>query len=88
MTAKRAAQADVQGNLLPPEFSERYRNQFIDRLWMGAVGSVIGIYLVGVVVYFIALYVLTMQKDRWKSGSRAWVAATPMRFNWRRGSRC
>ena len=63
MTAKRAAQANVQGNLLPPEYSERYRNQFIDRLWMGAVGSVIGIYLVGVVVYFIALYVLTMQKD-------------------------
>ena len=63
MTAKRAARAHVQGNLLPPEYSERYRNQFIDRLWMGAVGGVIGIYLIFVVVYFIALYVLTMQKD-------------------------
>ena len=63
MTAKRAAQAHVQGNLLPPEYSERYRNQFIDRLWMGAVGSVIGVYLIGVLVYFVALYVLTMQKD-------------------------
>jgi hypothetical protein len=63
MTARRAVQAPAQGNLLPPEYSERYRNQFIDRLWMGAVGSVIGVYIIGVLVYFLALYVLTMQKD-------------------------
>jgi hypothetical protein len=63
MTAKRAAQAPAQGNLLPPEYAERYRNQFIDRLWMGSVGAVIGVYLVAVVFYFVALYALTMQKD-------------------------
>jgi len=63
MTAKRAGQAPAQGNLMPPEYPERYRNQFIDRLWMGAVGAVIGVYLVGVVVFFIALYVLTTQKE-------------------------
>lgn len=38
LTAKRAAQSDGKGNIIPPEYAARYRNQFRDRLWIrGAV---------------------------------------------------
>ena len=52
LTATRAAQAGAEGNLLPPEFSNRYQQQFVDRLWMRGLGAVLGLYLVGVLIYF------------------------------------
>jgi hypothetical protein len=54
-TAKRAAEADGKSNLLPPEFEKRYQLQFQDRLWMRGLGAVAGIYLVGVLIYALAL---------------------------------
>lgn len=61
MTARRATQADVQPNLLPEEFASRYRQQFVDRLWMRGVGAAVGMYVVGLIVYFVALFVLNYQ---------------------------
>ena len=52
LTAKRAAQAGSEGNLLPAEFSTRYHQQFVDRLWMRGLGAVVVLYLLGVLVYF------------------------------------
>jgi hypothetical protein len=52
LTATRAAQAGPQANLLPAEFSTRYHQQFVDRLWMRGLGAVVALYLVGVLVYF------------------------------------
>jgi hypothetical protein len=52
LTAERAAHADVAANLLPVEFSERYHQQFVDRLWMRGLGAVVGLYLLGVLIYF------------------------------------
>lgn len=50
-TARRATQASESANLLPAEFAERYRQQFIDRLWMrGLLGAGV-IYLVAVLIY-------------------------------------
>jgi hypothetical protein len=40
---------------LPPEFSTRYQQQFVDRLWMRGLFAVCGLYLIGVVIYFAAL---------------------------------
>jgi hypothetical protein len=57
LTATRAAQAGSEGNLLPAEFSTRYRQQFVDRLWMRGLGAVVGLYLVGVLIYFARLEV-------------------------------
>jgi hypothetical protein len=54
-TARRAAQADPRANLLPAEFSSRYQQQFVDRLWMRSLLGVAGLYLVGVLIYFIAV---------------------------------
>jgi hypothetical protein len=52
LTATRAAQAGAQANLLPAEFATRYHQQFVDRLWMRGLGAVVGLYLVGVLIYF------------------------------------
>jgi hypothetical protein len=60
LTAQRVAQAEPQANLLPAEYSSRYQQQFIDRLWMGGLGAVIGVYLVGVLIYFAWLQVAQM----------------------------
>ena len=57
LTAARTAQAGSEGNLLPAEFSTRYRQQFVDRLWMRGLGAVVVLYLIGVLVYFARLEV-------------------------------
>lgn len=54
-TARRAAQSDSNTTLLPPEFVARYHQQFVDRLWMRGLGAVLVLYLLGLVVFFIAL---------------------------------
>ncbi len=55
LTATRAAQAGSEGNLLPAEFSTRYHQQFVDRLWMRGLGAMVALYLVGVLIYFAVL---------------------------------
>jgi hypothetical protein len=50
-TARRATQASPNGNLLPPEFATRYRQQFIDSLWMRGLLGVGAVYLLGVIIY-------------------------------------
>ena len=52
LTATRAAQAGPQANLLPAEYATRYHQQFVDRLWMRGLGAVLGLYLLGLLVYF------------------------------------
>ena len=53
-TAKRVTEADGKLNLLPPEFAKRYHQQFVDRLWIRFLTLVLGIYLVGCLIFFVA----------------------------------
>jgi hypothetical protein len=55
LNARRATQADPAANLLPVDYTARYQQQFVDRLWMRGLGAVIGLYLLGVAVYGVAL---------------------------------
>jgi hypothetical protein len=55
MTARRAAKDGARTSLVPPEFTARYRQQFVDRIWMRVVAATIILYLIGVVVYIGAL---------------------------------
>ncbi len=63
LTARRSAQGDPRANLMPPEFSERYKQQFVDRLWMRGLLGVAGLYAVGVAVYMIALGVVSYKTN-------------------------
>jgi hypothetical protein len=51
-TALRAAAQDAASTLLPPEYAARYRQRFLDRLWMRGLGALVVLYLIGVAVYF------------------------------------
>src|SRR5207244_2980033 len=64
LTARRAAHADPRATLLPLEFSTRYQQQFVDRLWMRGLLAVAGLYLLGVAVYGVALAVATFRTGR------------------------
>jgi hypothetical protein len=65
-SAQRCAK-DAGTNLLPPEFATRYRQQFVDGLWMRGVFTVLGLYIIGVLIYFGALYALKLKFDHVKS---------------------
>jgi hypothetical protein len=57
LTARRAAATDTKTGLLPAEFSTRYRQQFVDRLWGRGLLGVGAVYLVGIAIFFAALQV-------------------------------
>ena len=56
LTAERSAHAEPRANLMPLEFTERYQQQFVDRLWMRTLLAIGGLYTVGVAIYLIALW--------------------------------
>jgi hypothetical protein len=64
LTAKRAAQADPKINLIPSEFTTRYRNQYVDRLWIRGLLAVGALYLIGVAIYFGAVGVQEFRVGR------------------------
>jgi hypothetical protein len=51
LTARRAARERVPVTLVPAEFTARYRQQFVDRIWMRSIFAVAILYLFGVFVY-------------------------------------
>jgi hypothetical protein len=56
-TAKRSA-AEARARLLPPEYTGRYHQQFVDRLWLHGLGYAGLLYAVSLVIYFCAVAVL------------------------------
>ena len=54
-TARRAAAASERASLLPAEFSVRYHQQFVDRLWLRGLGAAGVLYAVALAVYFAAV---------------------------------
>jgi Tfp pilus assembly protein PilN len=61
--ARLSARASTRANLVPAEFATRYRQQFIDRLWMRGLAAVGVLYLAVVVAYFGWLKILTFKKS-------------------------
>jgi hypothetical protein len=51
-------------NLLPDEYARRYRQQFIDGLWMRALFGALMLYGVAVIVYFAVVFVLNVQATK------------------------
>jgi hypothetical protein len=63
-TARRAVANGTSTNLLPAEFGARYRQLFIDRLWMRGLGAILMMYVLGVLIYF-----GFVQYSSWRLGS-------------------
>ncbi|HLH54211.1 MAG TPA: hypothetical protein VKY92_11415 [Verrucomicrobiae bacterium] len=63
LTAKRSAQTEPRANLMPPEFAERYQQQFVDRLWMRGLLALGALYLLGVAIYMGTLGYATFRTD-------------------------
>lgn len=61
LSANRAAREETKASMLPPEYTVRYQQQWVDRLWMSGLAAVVATYLVGVVIYFGSLQVLKFQ---------------------------
>jgi hypothetical protein len=61
-SARRCAN-DASTNLLPQDFATRYRQQFVDGLWMRGGFTVLSLYVIGVLIYFGALYALRIKFD-------------------------
>lgn len=61
LTASRAAQSGSESSLVPAELAARYHQQFVDTLWMRALAGVVGLYVVGVVLYMLAVQVVAFR---------------------------
>jgi hypothetical protein len=55
-TARRAAAASERTSLLPAEFTTRYHQQFVDRLWLRGLMAAGVLYGLAVAAYFCALF--------------------------------
>jgi hypothetical protein len=65
LTARRATKAQSSSAaLLPAEFSTRYRQQFVDRLWLRGLFATGVLYAVAVVIYFCATFLLGIQTGK------------------------
>lgn len=63
LSAQRAARGESLANLLPAEFTTRYRQQFVDSVWMRGLGALVVVYLFGVAVFFAFLWRAETQKQ-------------------------
>jgi len=64
LTARRALKSDLKVNLLPAEYLVRYQQAFVDRLWMRGLFAVGGVYMIGVLIYFVLLGVQNYRVGR------------------------
>lgn len=46
LTARRVAGGSLATNLLPADFTARYKQLFVDRLWMRSLGAVVALYII------------------------------------------
>jgi hypothetical protein len=51
LTARRVAASGTSTNLLPPDFAARYKQKFVDRIWMRALGTIVVLYMAGALIY-------------------------------------
>jgi hypothetical protein len=64
--AKRSA-AEARTRLLPPEYTGRYHQQFVDRLWLHGLGYAGLLYAFSLVVYFCAVAILGYKTGKLES---------------------
>lgn len=82
LTARRTAVGQPVP-MLPAEFSSRYRQLFVDRIWMRSLGAVVLLYLFGVLAYFGAIewasYRRTEVKNQFRSIANTYTNTLQLR---------
>ena len=69
-------------NLLPPEFSTRYREQFFDRLWLRGLGYAGLLYVICLVIYFCGVApTRATGRKTWRRKRRPSATTIPTRSN-------
>jgi hypothetical protein len=63
-TARRATGGNPGAVLLPAEFTARYHQQFVDRLWLRGLMAAGVLYAIGLVIYFCSTTVLGLQTGK------------------------
>jgi hypothetical protein len=63
-TSRRAAAAEAGPALLPAEFTTRHHQQFVDRLWLHGLVSTGILYAIGVMIYFGATKLLSLETTK------------------------
>ena len=70
LTARRATREKAPSGLVPPEFTARYRQQFVDRIWMRSLFGVAVLYLLGVFVYLAFVQYMDFQVGKIEQQAR------------------
>ena len=52
LTARRATSDKPRTPLLPPEYTARYKQRFVDKLWMRGIGAAVMAYILIILAYF------------------------------------
>jgi hypothetical protein len=60
-TARRASRPETQSSLMLPEFAIRYKQQFVDRLWFHALLATGAAWVVLVIIYLSAVWLLDVR---------------------------
>lgn len=71
LTARRAVRENASASLVPPEYTARYRQRFVDRIWMRVLFGTIAIYLLGVFIYLAVVQVMDFQVGKVEAQARS-----------------
>lgn len=66
LDAKAAAAGVPVANLMPVDIAERYRQRFIDAIWMRGLGTVLMVYAFAVLIYFLGLEWFKVERNKLK----------------------
>jgi hypothetical protein len=64
LSAQRVARGESRVNLLPPEYTAKYRQQLVDRVWMRSLGVLLLFYIVGVLGYLGTVSFVNIQNSQ------------------------
>lgn len=70
MTARRASRENAATSLVPADYIARYRQRFVDRIWMRSLFAVIILYLFGVFIYLALVQVVDMRVSKTEQEAR------------------
>ncbi len=75
LTARRATREKLPASLVPPEFTARYRQRFVDRIWMRSVLAIGLVYLFGVFIFLALVQFMDLKVSKVEAEARNLAAS-------------